>query len=75
MEEEHNRDEQYLIHCKSIGPMLHEREARDILRGELQPAIASINARIAAGYRVTNIDSVITLDEEGFYLIFDMEKE
>ena len=75
MEESKNNDQQLMIHCKSIGPMLHEREARDILRGELQPPIESINRMIAAGYRVTNIDSAVAVDEEGFYLIFDMVKE
>ena len=55
--------------------MLHEREARDLLRSELQPEIATINKMITAGYRITKIDSAVAVDEEGFFLIFDLEKE
>ena len=75
MAEQINNDQRIIIQCKSIGPMLHEREARDLLRSELQPEIATINKMITAGYRITKIDSAVAVDEEGFFLIFDLEKE
>jgi hypothetical protein len=74
MEEENNNIQQFVIQCRSVGPMLHERAARDILRSELQPGIASLNRMIEEGYRITTIDTVVGVDEEGFYLVFELEK-
>jgi hypothetical protein len=62
-----------LVNIDSIGPMLLEREARDVLRSEIDPAIESLNRRLTAGERIVRIESTVGIEGDGLTLLFFME--